>query len=349
MNKKNKLPEKMNAAYLVGPMQVEVRSIPVPKHPLGGALIKVESVGLCGSDINRIRYTTSDEIRVLGHEIVGEIVKIDPNVTDFQVGERIAIGHVHIPCMHCDYCSHGAPAMCRQFKRIRVEPGGYAEFVAITPDHLAHSVIRVPEGVSSAAATFIDPLGCCMRAVRLSNIRPFDKVVVVGAGIMGQLFVMLLNQLHAEVFAVDISQYRLEKAQAFGAQHIIHSADDSVSKSILKLTKDIGVDTVMLTFLNQTILNQALEYVRDGGNICVFAPPIQELNLEIDYFSFFRRELRMFSSYSSNIDEIEDVMKWIESKKVEVEVLITGKTNLDNLLQTVKDLTEQDFKIIVEP
>jgi threonine dehydrogenase-like Zn-dependent dehydrogenase len=69
----------------------------------------------------------------------------------------------------------------------------------------------------------------------------------------------------------------------------------------------------------------------------------------MDYFSFFRRELNMFSSYSSNIDEIEDTMKWISSKKIDVEALITGTTDLDNLLKTVEDLTEEDFKIIVEP
>ncbi len=307
------------------------------------------NIGLCGSDINRIRYTTSDEVRVLGHEVVGEIISIDPNVTDLRIGERIAVGHVHVPCMHCDYCRHGSPAMCKQFKTIRVEPGGYAEYVALTHDHLAHTVVRIPEGVSNAAATFIDPLGCCMRAIRLSEIRAFDRAVVVGTGIMGQLFVMLLNQLQAEVIAVDITEYRLAKAKESGANYIIQSDSENVLERILELTEEKGADTVFLTFLNQSILDQALVYVRDGGNLCIFAPPVHELKLEMDYFSFFRRELRMFSSYSSNIDEIEEAMKWISSKKIDVESLITGTTNLENLLSSVEQLTEKDFKIIVEP
>jgi len=343
------IPEKMKAAFLVGQMEIEVRSIPVPGQPPGGALLKVHSTGLCGSDINRIRYTKSDEIRVLGHEMTGEIIKIDPNVTDYKVGDRVAIGHVHIPCMHCDYCRHGSPAMCRQFKDVRVEPGGYAEYVALTHDHLAHSVIKIPEGVSDAAATFIDPLGCCLRAVYKSKVRPFDKIAVVGTGIMGQLFVMLLSQMQVEVIAVDISQYRLQKAKEFGAAHILKADNDKLAEEILEITDGKGVDTVFLTFLNQAILDNAITYVRDGGNLCVFAPPIHELELKMDYFSFFRRELNMFSSYSSHIDEIIDTMNWITSKKVDVEKLITGTSDLDNLLDTVKNLTEEDFKIIVNP
>lgn len=338
----------MKATFLLGPMTMEVRSISVPKHPPGGALIKVLSTGLCGSDINRIRYTTSGEVRVLGHEISGEIVSIDPNVTDFQIGDRVSVGHVHIPCMHCEYCRHGAQAMCRQFKTITVEPGGYAEYVALTHDHLAHSVIRISAGVSSAAATFIDPLGCCMRAVRLSEIRAFDRVVVIGAGTMGQLFVMLLKELHAEVFVVDISKYRLEHASKFGAQHTIQS-DNNTVESILKFTNGKGADTVILSFLNQEILDLAADCVREGGNICIFAPPIQEHRLEIDYSKFFRRGLRMFSSYSSNLDEIENAMMWISSKKVNVEALITGTVGLDYLLEAVENLTEKDFKVIVQP
>lgn len=339
----------MKAAFLIGQMEMEVRTIPVPEMPPGGALLKVNSTGLCGSDINRIRYTTSDDVRVLGHEMTGEIVKIDPNVTDLEVGDRVAVGHVHIPCMHCDYCRHGSPAMCRQFKAVRVEPGGYAEYVALTHDHLAHSVIRIPDDVSDDAATFIDPLGCCLRAVNKSKVRPFDKVVVVGTGIMGQLFVMLLSKMKAEVIAVDISDYRLQKAREFGAAHTIKADNENLAEEILKITSGQGVDTVFLTFLNQVILDNALAYVRDGGNLCIFAPPVHELELKMDYFSFFRRELHMFSSYSSHIDEIIDTMDWITSKEVDVEKIITGTTDLDNLLDTVKNLTDKDFKIIVKP
>ena len=149
--------------------------------------------------------------------------------------------------------------------------------------------------------------------------------------------------MKAEVIAVDISEYRLQKAREFGAAHTIKADNESLAEEILKITGGQGVDTVFLTFLNQVILDNALAYVRDGGNLCIFAPPVHELELKMDYFSFFRRELHMFSSYSSRIDEIIDTMDWITSKEVDVEKIITGTTDLDNLLDTVKNLTDKDF------
>ncbi len=343
------IPEKMKAVYLIGRKQLEVREIPVPSIPHGGALIKVLSTGLCGSDINRILYTTSDEERVLGHEVVGEIISIDTNTTAFNVGDRVAIAHVHIPCGHCTYCKHGSPAMCRQFKKSRIEPGGYAEYVAATNDHLAHTIIAVPDNVSDAAATFADPLGCCMRAVRQSDVIAFDKVVVVGAGIMGQLFVMYLSQLNINTFVIDVSDHRLNLAKSLGANHLINPKNTDAVKCILEATDGQGVDSVMMTFLTQDILNQAMEYTRDGSHLCVFAPPLKDLNLSLDFFAFFRREMKMYGSYSSNFDEFEDTLNWIASKKVAVERLITGTVDLDGLVTAVQNLSDKDLKIIVKP
>ena len=339
----------MKAAFLTGRMQIEVRTIPIPSVPPGGMLIKVDSTGLCGSDINRIRYTASDEQRVLGHEVAGEVMEVDRGVTEFGVGDRVAIGHVHIPCMRCVYCRHGRPAMCRQFKRTKIEPGGYAEYVAVSADHLAHTVFKIPEGVSYAAATFIDPLACCLRGLGLSEVGAFDRVVVVGVGIMGLLFLQLLREHGAEALAVDISEARLQTARAFGARHVFNSSHGPVAPQVLAATQGEGADTVLLSFLNQTVLDDAIEYVRDGGNLCIFAPPVTEARLNVEMFGFFRRELHMVSSYSSVGPDLELALNWIASGKVEVERMITGETTLEGLQACVAALDEHQYKIIVRP
>lgn len=343
------LPDSMRAAYLTGPMQLEVRQIPLPQPPPGGALLKVRSIGLCGSDINRIRHTNSDEARVLGHEVVGEIVSIENQSVDFKIGERVAVGHVHVPCMHCVYCRGGSPAMCRHFKSIRIEPGGYAEYIALTPDHLSHSVLRIPENVTDAAATFIDPLACCLRAVQMSEVAAFDRVVVVGAGIMGLLFVQLMRELHAECFVIDVSTHRLDVAKQFGAQHTYESSGAGLVDEIRSHTDGQGTDVVLFTYLNQQILSDALAYARDGARLCVFAPPIKTLDLQMDFFDFFRREMRMFSSYSSTMADLESAMQWIASGRVDVEAMITGHSDLEGMLEAVEGLDDTQLKIIIEP
>ncbi len=343
------LPKKMRAVLLTGRMDLELREVSVPELPPGGALIKVLCIGLCGSDINRIRFTSSNENRILGHEIVGEIVAVEDNVQQFIIGDRVAIAHVHIPCGHCPYCKHGSPAMCPQFKNSHITPGGFTEYIAITNDHLAHTVLKIPDQVSSEAATFIDPLGCCMRAAHSSGIHAFDKSVIVGAGIMGQLFVMYLAQLNVKTFIVDVSDHRLQIARSFGAGFILNPTNIDVEEFILKETEYQGADSVFLTYIDQEIISQAMQYSRDGAHLCVFAPPINEKYLSLDYYSFFRREMKMYASYSSNFDELEDSLSWIGSKKIDVESLISSTVKFDELADAIINLTDKDLKIIVKP
>jgi L-iditol 2-dehydrogenase len=339
----------MKAAYLSGIMKIDVLETPIPPVPPGGMLVKVVSTGLCGSDLNRIRFTSATEPRVIGHEIAGDVAAVDESVTQFKVGDRVAIGHVHVPCMHCVYCRHGSPAMCRQFKETKVVPGGYAEYVAVSPDHIAHTIIKIPEHVSYAAATFVDPLACCIRALDTAGIRPFDRVVIVGAGIMGLLFVQLLRELQAESWVFDISDYRLEMAKAFGANHVFNSKEGNTPDKVLSLTNGEGADIVLVTFITQATLDDAMQYVRDGGKLCVFAPPNKDPEYKLDFFSFFRRELKMFSTYSFFLEHLEMSMLYIATKKIDVESMITGTTNLEGMLSAVAAMDDRQIKLIVSP
>jgi L-iditol 2-dehydrogenase len=339
----------MKAAYLTGQMKIEVMDTPLPQIPSGGMLVKVASTGLCGSDLNRIRFTTSTEPRVIGHEIAGVVAAVDEGVTQYKVGDRVAIGHVHIPCMHCVYCRHASPAMCRQFKESHVTPGGYAEYVAVTPDHMAHTIVKIPDHVSFAAATFADPLACCIRALDTSGIIPFDRVVVVGAGIMGLLFVQLLRELHAESWVFDISDFRLKMAKTFGADHVFNSKEGNVAEKVLSLTNGEGADVVLLTFITQDTLDEAMKYVRDGGKLCIFAPPNKDPEYKLDFFSFFRRELKMYSTYSFFLEHLELSMLYIANKKIDVETMITGTTNLEGMLSSVNAMDDTKIKLIVSP
>ena len=166
---------------------------------------------------------------------------------------------------------------------------------------------------------------------------------------MGQLFVKFLKDLGAYSYLFDISDERLEIAKGFGANYTFNSRDTSVFKNLLELTEGRGVDAFILTFVTQELLDAAMEYSRDGGRICVFAPPIRELNLKMNYFDFFRREMQMMGSYSSNFDEIELTMQYIQSGRVDVKSMITQTTNLEGMLDAVRNLDDKQLKVIVKP
>ena len=342
-------PDNMKVAWLKGRMQIEVGNLPIPDTKPSGMRVKVRSCGVCGSDINRMRNTTSRQPRVLGHEIAGDVIAVsDPNAK-FQPGDRVAVGHVHVPCMHCVYCQHRAYSMCRQFKSSSITPGGYSEYVDIPLDQMLHTVLKIPDSVSYDDATFVDPIACCLKALRRCGVRPLDRVLVVGAGIMGLLFAHLLKLMQADSIFLDISTVRLDRARECGAHHVLNPENPDVVKEVLSLTGGNGVDFALTTFTNRQIIAQVTTCVRDGGTLCIFAPPAFEETVNIDPGNLFYREQSIISSYSSDSEDLEPAMRWIESGRIDIRSLITAHTDLEGIAAAVFGLKENGYKIIVHP
>lgn len=339
----------MEVAVLTGRMRMEVRSEPVPELPPGGMILKVHSCGICGSDVNRFRFSDSTEPKVLGHEVAGEVVRAADSLTKFDVGDRVVVGHVHVPCMHCVYCRNDNYSMCRQFKESSIIPGGYAEYVAVPADQAMHTVLRIPEGMTYDEATFVDPIACCWRALRRCGAGPMSRVAVVGVGTMGLLFVQLLRSVGATSFALDIAGGRLEQAAELGADHVFDPRDAETVRSILSATDGMGVDVAVLTVVNADTIGKALDYVRDGGTLCVFAPPLKQTELELDFFSVFRRELDVVGSYSSSPFDLEPALECIQGERVNVRSLITGYTDIEGIEDAMRSIDEDTYKIIVHP
>ncbi|MBN2556333.1 MAG: alcohol dehydrogenase catalytic domain-containing protein [Anaerolineales bacterium] len=344
------IPEVMKVNLLTAPLEMEMREQPVPAIPAGGMLIKVASTGICGSDVIKIRNTRSAEPRVIGHEVAGEVAAIAPGAAlPFDIGDRVVVGHVHVPCGHCMYCQHGNPSMCLTFKETHIEPGGYAEYIAVTPDHAAHTILPIPDHVSFDEATFVDPVGCVLHAIDLSAIRPNDRVAVIGVGLMGLLFTTVLSKLSVETFAFDISDARLNQAVKYGADHTFNTAGGDPHNEVMRLTENEGVDVVILTFVMQETINRTFDIIRDGGRICTFAGPVSAEPMSMDFYNFFRRELSMVSSYSATMMDMGAAMRWIASGKVPVADFITGSCDLEGILPAVKAMDEHSYKVMVHP
>jgi L-iditol 2-dehydrogenase len=344
------LPKTMLVSVLLGRLQMEVQEVPVPDVPPGGILIRVRSVGICGSDVVKIRTTSSQAPRVIGHEVAGEVVFADQWGTHgFNKGDRVVVGHVHIPCMHCTYCRHGSLAMCKSFKASHIEPGGYAQYVALSSDHTAHSVLAIPEGLSYDEATFVDPVACCLRAISRSEVTALDRVGVMGAGTMGGLFLQILRQLQTETFAIEVSPTRLLAAQRFGAEHMVAASGIDVAGEVLRHSDGEGLDAVILTVVSQETLELALSIVRDGGILCLFAAPMTGDPLRVDPYQLFRRELSVRSSYSASLVDIGNALRWIHSRKVNVAGMITGECDLQGILPAVLAMDDLTYKVILHP
>src|SRR5205085_8314562 len=165
-------------------------------------LVKVHGCGLCGSDITKIVQQAPPPVK-LGHELTGTIVERGQDVSNFAVGQRVIVAH-HVPCYVCHYCRHGNYSMCAAFKASNIRPGGFSEYVLASATHVAHTALALPDDMPDERAVFVEPLACCVRALKRVALLPGDTALVVGAGAIGLLFLALLRRYPIQLAALDL-------------------------------------------------------------------------------------------------------------------------------------------------
>lgn len=288
-----------------------------------GAIVKVLGCGLCGSDIVKFVHKISKDGTVLGHEIVAEIVDIDSD-TDFKIGDEIVTSH-HIPCGECVYCKHGNVSMCEHFKSTNIRPGGFSEYVYLSEEHLKNVAHLKPENLSDIGASFYEPLGCIVRAVKRANLLKDDKALVVGLGSIGILTAQALKAYGYDVLGCDLLNERIDLLKSFG----IEACD------VRELGDDYKADGIFMTSGADKAIGTALKYVRNGGKILVFSSTPSDLsaypNNEIYY-----RELTVMGSYSPAPVDLKDSLALLKEGKVKVKGISTVY-NLDDIQKAFDD------------
>ena len=275
-----------------------------------GAVVKVLGCGLCGSDIVKLVHKISKDGTVLGHEIVAQIVEINSK-SNFKKGDVIVTSH-HIPCGECVYCRHGNVSMCEHFKSTNIEPGGFSEYVYLSEEHLLNVARLKPENLTEVEASFYEPLGCIVRAVKRANLLNGDKALVVGLGSIGILTAQALKAYNIDVIGCDLLDERIKFLSSLGI-----SAYD-----VRNLEDDLKFDCIFMTSGADKAIATALKYVRNGGKILVFSSTPSDLsaypNNEIYY-----RELTVLGSYSPSPADLKESLELLKSNQVKVDKIST--------------------------
>lgn len=300
----------------------QIRFIEVEKPVLEtkGAIIKVLGCGLCGSDI--VKYKNHLEEIVLGHEVVGEITEIKNGpFSDLKKGDKVVLGH-HIPCMKCHYCEGENYSMCPQFKETNILPGGFAQYIFVSERHLKNTVFKVPKNLDDMDISFMEPLGCCVRAVKRSGVKEGTTSLIIGLGSIGLLMGQAVKAFKGDVIGCDLIDERVDVAANLNFDSSLKFEDnDTTSDKIKEMTSGYGVDIVFMTSGSDKAIDFALKSVRDGGTILVFSSVPTEagyMNNDIYY-----RELKIMGSYSPSPKDLKEAYNLLKSRKVAVKYLST--------------------------
>lgn len=283
-----------------------------------GAIIRVIGCGLCGSDIVKIRNGQAKNGDVLGHEVVGEIAEINSK-TNFEIGDKVALGH-HVPCFNCGYCWGGNYSMCKHFKSTNIIPGGFSQYIFVSEEHLLNTVFQVNLRISDVEASYLEPLGCCIRAVKRARIKDNSNVLIVGLGSVGILMGQAVKAFGNKVYGCDLLYDRTCLAEKFGFDGTFVLTDENEALSKMKKVTGIGFDTVFLTAGAAQAVDFSVKAARDGAAIVVFSS-VKDDRAGFRNNDIYYRELTIMGSYSPSPMDLEDSMRLIEEGKVRVDGL----------------------------
>lgn len=261
---------KMKVAVMlgIGKMGFEERDIPKAKDD--EVLVKLEYVGICGSDMHYYEtgaigdYVVEPPF-VLGHEPGGTVVEVGKNVKHLKVGDRVAL-EPGKTCGHCEFCKTGRYNLCPDVVFFATPPvdGVFQEYVA----HKAELCFKLPENVSTLEGALIEPLAVGFHAAFQGDAHLGQRAVVMGAGCIGLVSMMALKARGvSEVYVVDIMEKRLEKALELGATGVMNGAKEDVLERVKELTDGAGMDLVIETAGTEITTRQAIHMAKKGSNI----------------------------------------------------------------------------------
>lgn len=222
--------------------------------------------------------------------------------------------------------------MCRSFKTVNLDPGGFAEYVRVAAPNVQHATFKVPKEISDEAASFTEPLACCLRAVKRAGTHAGDVAWVIGLGSVGCLFVQLLQRSGMGVLASDPLPARVALGRRHGAEAF--GTPEAVEEGARELTEGRGVDLVIVTAGGAAVLRSAASVVRDGGSIHCFAGGEgDDLPLPLD--ALYHRELTLTATYSSSPAELGEAFDLLAQGEIQVDGFITHRLPLSRLAEGV--------------
>ncbi|PYG88167.1 L-iditol 2-dehydrogenase [Ruminiclostridium sufflavum DSM 19573] len=248
----------------------EEKDVPMPKVKSGDVLVKIEYVGICGSDVHFFESghcgaSTCTVPFILGHEVAGTVIEVGENVTTHKVGDRVALEPGQT-CGKCEFCKTGHYNLCEDVVFFATPPydGALMKYVA----YPAHMAFILPENVSTMEGALVEPLSVGIHAAMQGGVKLGSTVMVNGTGCIGLVTLLAAKAAGAsQIIVSDVFNKRLEKAVSLGATHIINAAEEDVPGKVAEYTGGRGVDIVFETSGNIKSIGQTIDNVRRGGTV----------------------------------------------------------------------------------
>jgi L-iditol 2-dehydrogenase len=347
----------MLAAVYHGPSDLRVERHPLPEISPSEVLIKVVSTGICGTDIRILhgahRKYPPGTIRIPGHEVVGDIVKMGSQVSGLEAGQRVFIAP-NMGCGHCRQCVSGNNNLCANYDAIGITlDGSFAEYMRVPESAVSQgNIIPISKDVDPAVAALIEPFACVLRGQNALSIKPGETVLVIGAGPIGSMHMLLARLRGASVVIVsELIPERVMQAKEMGADRVVNPSEEDLLAVVGEVTDGQGVDAVIVAAPSYKAHEIAIEATAISGRINFFGGlPKDRTEIELNSNLVHYKELVITGTTACSTDDNWGAAAIVSSGRIDLSRLIGARFPLTKANDAFAMAEEgRSRKVIIEP
>lgn len=326
------------AALLYGQKNLRLEEVADPTPGVGEVVIQVGTATTCGTDLKVWRRGGHAKMltppTLFGHEAAGEIVALGAGVTGWQIGDRV-VANNSAPCMDCFFCQRQEYSLC---PNLTWNNGTFAQYLKIPAPIVQHNLLQIPDDLPWELAAMTEPLACVLHGVARSHIQPQDKVVVLGDGAIGLMFVAALADT-AEVLLWGGNDHRLEIGKKLGAAQTFnyHQILD-IPGVVKELTKGWGADVVIEATGVPSVWETAIACARPGATVNLFGGCPRDTSISVNTEQLHYSELTLKGVFHNTPKYVRSALSLIASRKIPLELLISEQRPLKDLEQVFYDM-----------
>jgi L-iditol 2-dehydrogenase len=338
----------MKQAVMIQPGKIEFRQVGKPTIKDDEVLMQTKRIGVCGSDIHVFHgkhpYTSYPVVQ--GHEVSGIVAEVGQAVEGISVGDKVTFTP-QVVCGECYPCRHGIYHVCEKLKVMGFQTGGAAQDYFVLP---RWNVFKLPADLSLDHAAMIEPVSVGVHAVRRGGDVTGKKVLVLGAGTIGNLVAQVAKAFGAAaVMITDISDYKLKKARACGIDFVINAAREDLNTALLRDFGPDRADLIMECVGVQATATQAVECARKGTTVVIVGVFGEKPVVNLGYVQ--DRELNLIGTAMYQKKDYEGAIDLVRSGKMHLDELLTHRFAFKDYFQayhTIEHSNGEYMKVMIK-
>lgn len=361
------------AAVLYGQEDLRLETVPDPHPGMGEVIVRVGAATTCGTDLKVWRRGGHARMlrppTLFGHEAAGQIVAVGDGVTDWQVGDRV-VANNSAPCMTCFFCQKREYSLCTD---LSFNNGTFAEYLKIPAPIVRHNLLPIPPGLPDELASLTEPLACVLHGIARSGIKPGDRVVILGDGAIGLMFVaalamgypaMPIGPIGDTTVPLDLrpadapemilfggSETRLAIGKVLGARHALsYRTIGDVPEWVRSHTEGWGADVVIEATGVPAVWEQAIACARPGATVNLFGGCPRDTHITVNTERLHYSELTLKGVFHNTPTYVRHALALIALYPSQFGQLISDRRPLEHLEQAFHDMRDRKVvKVAIVP